>query len=321
MRVLVTGASGLIGRHVVEALRDRRHVVRALVRPASSAARKLDVDLARADLRAPEGLAGALQGVDAVVHLAASVAGDPAEQFATTVVGTENLLAAMADAGVRRLVLASSMTVYAWRRVGAVLSEDSPLEDDPEPRGEYTVTKLWQERLARRAAEAGAVDLTVLRPGAVWGPGAEWRAEAGVTLGRVHIVVTGGPRLPLTYVENCADCFATAVDSDAAPGETFNVVDSPGVNPRRFVRASGARVLVPVPFGAGLAAARLARATARRLFGPEAQLPSLLAPERFVARFKPVQVSTRKLEEVLGWTPPVSFEEALARTFDRPHQS
>jgi nucleoside-diphosphate-sugar epimerase len=314
VRVLVTGATGFIGRHVVSAFAARGHQVRALVRPAHGEAVAGATETARSDLRVRAGLEDALRDVDAVVHLAASVAGDADEQFASTVVATENLLAAMDAADVRRLVLASSMTVYAWGRVASVLSESSPLEDDPEPRGGYTVAKLWQERLARRAAGAGGLDLTVMRPGAVWGPGAHERPEAGLRMGRVFVAVTGGARLPLTYVENCADCFATALESTAASGETFNVVDSPGVAPRPYLRAVGARGVVPVPYPAGRLLGRLASVTARRAFGPNAQLPSILRPERFEARFKPVRFSTEKLERVLRWTPPIDFDEAVRRT-------
>jgi nucleoside-diphosphate-sugar epimerase len=315
VKVLVTGATGFIGRHVVDALAGRGHDVRALVRPAhgGDVPWSAPAEVARADLRVPAGLADALDGIDAVVHLAASVAGDADEQFASTVVGTENLLAAMGAAGVRRLVLASSMTVYAWSEAKEVLAESSPLEADPEARGGYTVAKLWQERLARRAAAEGAIDLTVLRPGAVWAPREEQRAEAGIPVGSVFVVITGGARLPLTHVENCADCIATAIDSPAAVGETFNVVDSAGVRPRAYLRAMGTKRLVPLPYRVGRAISGLAAVTARLLFGRDAQLPSVLRPQRFEARFRPLRFSTAKLEQVLGWTPPIRFDEAVAR--------
>src|SRR5687767_10308430 len=111
MKLLVTGAAGFLGRYVVaEALR-RGHAVRALVRGGAGSGSSTcgweddpGVELVRADLRSREGLVEACGGVEAVLHLAAAKAGDLYEQYAGTVVATENLLLAMAQAGVRRIV-------------------------------------------------------------------------------------------------------------------------------------------------------------------------------------------------------------------------
>jgi nucleoside-diphosphate-sugar epimerase len=111
MNVLVTGANGFLGRHVVSALLARGHRVRALVRPAA----RLDglgwtasVEIFRADLRSTRELSPAFEGIDALVHLAAVVSGGEDAQFAGTVTGTERLLTAMAASPCRRLLLASS---------------------------------------------------------------------------------------------------------------------------------------------------------------------------------------------------------------------
>src|SRR5687768_13362229 len=117
MKLLITGASGFLGRYTVaEALR-RGHSVRAMVRSGNDPARfgwegSPDLELVRADLRSRKGLVEALAGVDAVVHLAAAKSGDVYEQYAGTVVATENLLWAMTEARVKRLVHISSFSVY-----------------------------------------------------------------------------------------------------------------------------------------------------------------------------------------------------------------
>ena len=117
MRVLITGANGFLGRHVVAEFLRRGHAVRALVRPAA----RLDdlgwpepVEVVRADLRVSRELAAAFAGVDVLVHLAAAVTGGEDAQLAATVVGTERLLDAMARSQTGRLVLASSFSVYDW---------------------------------------------------------------------------------------------------------------------------------------------------------------------------------------------------------------
>src|SRR5687767_14569916 len=126
MRVLVTGATGYLGRRVVRAFLNEGDDVRIVAR--SSARLEPEwfegVDVVRADLCGPPLEARAFEGVDAVVHLAAALTGDEVSQFHCTVVGTERLLGAMAGSGVRRLVLASSLSVYDWKRARRKLRED-----------------------------------------------------------------------------------------------------------------------------------------------------------------------------------------------------
>src|SRR5687767_6540494 len=104
MRMLVTGAAGFLGQHVVAEALSRGHQVRAVVRPVCGVeglpwARHPDVEFARTDLRSRKGLVETLDGVDVVVHAAAAKSGDLYAQMAGTVVGTENLLWAMERGG------------------------------------------------------------------------------------------------------------------------------------------------------------------------------------------------------------------------------
>lgn len=322
MKVLVTGANGFLGRHVVAEFLRRGHTVVAMVRPAV----RLDgigwpaqVAVYRADLRTGRNLEGAFDGVDAVVHLAACVTGDEETQFASTVVGTERLLEAMARSGSRRLILASSFSVYGWSRIRGTLTEDSPLELDVYARDGYAVAKIWQERIARRAAERHGWSLTVLRPGFIWGRGHEELACLGLRVGRFYLSISPLARLPLTHVENCADCFVTATESAAAAGKIYNVVDDDTMRAwtylGRLLREQGGGIRIPVPYLAALSVSKVARTVSRLLFGPAGKLPSILVPIRFQARFKPLRYSNRKLQEELNWVPPLSFEQCLDRTY------
>lgn len=321
MKVLITGANGFLGRAVVMAFLARGHHVRALVRPAADVKELWpeDVELVRADLRSPPPLQAFFDGVDALVHLAADVTGSDEEQFEATVVGTEHLLGAMACSRTKRLVLASSFTVYDWRTAREELDERTPLATNLDERGGYTVAKVWQERVARRMSQVHGFELTVLRPDFVWGRGNEWLAGLGQSLGRLHLVVAG-THLPLSYVENCADCFVTATESPAAADQTFNVVDEERIPPWRYVaeymcRSGTSGIRIPFPYPLALGVASLAQLVAGWLFGPTAKLPSILIPARFEARFKPLRFPTGHLRQVLGWRPPYSFDEALDRTF------
>jgi dTDP-L-rhamnose 4-epimerase len=207
MRILVTGGAGFIGTHVVAALRTAGHDVTVLDLLHPAAHRTPDPTAARADVRDRDAVDAALDGVDAVVHQAAMVGmgvdlADLPEYVGCNDLGTAVLLAGMARAGVRRLVLASSMVVYgegayrcplhgptlpAARTVGDLddgrfepgcptcglwlepcdVDEDAPLR----PRSVYAATKVAQEHLALAWAIAGAGDAVALRYHNVYGPG------------------------------------------------------------------------------------------------------------------------------------------------------
>jgi 2-alkyl-3-oxoalkanoate reductase len=321
VKVLVTGATGFLGRHVVAELLRRGHEPRAVVRPGASTTRLewgSEVEIVRADLRAAGTLDGIAGDAHAVLHLAALVRGDAEEGFTTAVAGTEHLLAALRGSRVRRMVLASSVAVYDWSALRGTVSEDSPLLADPWPRGPYTVAKLWQERVAQRGAAELGLALTILRPGFIWRDGPEALAGVGQPLGRVWLIVGGGPRLPLTHVENCAHCFVTVLEDHRSAGRTYNVVDGQGASPWRFAgtyrRAAARRfVRVPLPYPVARGLALAAAASAHALFEHGGRLPSALDPPRAETRFKPVRWTSERLERDLGWRPPLSFDQAAHR--------
>src|SRR5215475_4947636 len=202
MKALVTGANGFLGRHVVAALLARGVEVRALVRQAARLDElgwPLSVEIFRADLRSSRDLPRAFEDVDVVLHLAAVVSGGEDAQFAGTVAGTERLLEAMAGSACRRLVLCSSFSVYDYSATEGILDEGSPLQQTPDvyTRGGYTIAKWWQERVTRREAEKHGCDLTVLRPGFIWGRDHGYLAALGQRIGRHHIVIG-----PLTRIQS-----------------------------------------------------------------------------------------------------------------------
>jgi len=321
MRALVTGANGFLGRHVVGALRRRGVETTAMVRPATNVDRLPwddSIRIVRADLRVERDLEALLEGVDVVVHLAASVGGDDELQFQSTVVGTERLLDAMERAGVRRLVLASSFSVYDWSKARGVLDERTPVEADLYERDGYAVAKVWQERVVRRRS---SIESVILRPGFIWGPGNEYAPGVGQRAGPLHVVVAPLGRLPLTHVVNCAEAFALATERADAPPTTLNVIDDPPPRTWTFagqiirgLRIGGVRA--PLPYVLGMLTARAGGLTSLALFGRGGKLPSILTPCRFEARFKPLRFPNDRLKEALGWAPTLDHEGALRATFD-----
>ncbi|CCD94999.1 putative UDP-glucose 4-epimerase (NAD-dependent epimerase/dehydratase) [Bradyrhizobium sp. ORS 375] len=322
MKALVTGANGFLGRHVVNALLARGIEVRAMVRPAARVEAlgwPASVDIVRADLRSARDLVDAFADVDVLIHLAAVVSGGEDAQFAGTVGGTERLLDAMAASACRRLVLCSSFSVYDYTATSDVLDESAPLQQSPDvyTRGGYTVAKWWQERLTRRYVEKDGWDLTVLRPGFIWGRGHGYLAALGQQIGRHHVVIGPLTRIPMTHVENCADVFALAAADPRARGQTLNIVDGPGERVwtylSDYMRGTGERGLrLPVPHWLASAVVRLAFVT---VFRRATKVPAILTPKKFDAMLKPLRFDNRKLRETLGWTPPLDYKQCLARTY------
>jgi nucleoside-diphosphate-sugar epimerase len=258
-----------------------------------------------------------------LIHLAAAVRGDADAQFAAAVVGSERLMAAMAESRTRRLVLASSFSVYDWSAIRGTLTEESPIEAGPDlyERDGYAIAKAWQERVVRRAADEHGWALTILRPGFIWGRGNAYLAGLGQRFGPVHLVFGLRTRLALTHVENCADLFARAAEDPRAAGQIFNVVDGDEVRTwdylGEYLRRSGTRgVRLPIPYPLAMAGVRLAQRVSKWIFRGQGRLPSLLVPCRFEARFKPLRYSNRKVRDLLGWQPPLTYQECLRRTYD-----
>jgi len=322
MKLLITGAGGFLGQRLVAALLRGGHSVRALVRQNSrfdSIGCAAAMEIFRADLSTAEDLAPAFAGVDVMVHLAAAVTGDERRMFAATVQGTERLLAAMARSSCRRIVLASTFAVYDWSSIRSLLDEDSPLETDSglHFRDAYARTKFHQEGVTRRLVAEHGWDLTVLRPGYIWGRGLPDIAPCSVPVGRLHLVIGPATRLPLTHVANCADLFAKAATDPRAIGKTFNVVDGPGEKIWTYVgdhlRLSGeGGVRVPVSFTLTSAAIKVLYAAGLKR---RERLPSLLIPRRFEARLKPLLYSNRKVHEQLGWQPPLAYSDCMRLTY------
>jgi len=328
MKLLITGSSGFVGRYVVaEALR-RGHSVRALIRPATAIADlkwtdHKNFELVRADLRSKRGLVEAVSGADAVLHLAVSQASDLYGVLAGTVVGTENLLEAMRKAKVDRIVLVSSFSVYNYikLRTRSKLNESCAVEAEPEKRDNYCLTKLMQEDLVRAAGTEYGLRFTILRPGAIFGKGHVWTSRLGIDLSdRVWIRLGAWAKLPLSYVENCAEAVVMCTEKDEAVGKTFNVVDDETPSQRLYCRQLQRYLnprphIVPVAWSLVRTIARIAWFSNRLLFKGKAKVPQVLSPASVHARFKPLRYSNQSLKEVIGWRPRYSLAEALDCSF------
>ena len=327
MKLLITGSTGFLGRYTVQEALQKGHAVRAVVRPSTDVsnfvwADEPNVEIVRADLRSQANLVEAVTGVDAVLHLAAAKAGDIYAQLGGTVVATENLLNAMQQTDVRRLVIISSFSVYEYlHRPGrGVIDEYSPLDADPEKRDEYCQTKLLQEQLARRFADQHQGKLTVLRPSVIFGPDNAWTALLGAKSANTIIRTGAHARLPLTYVENCAQTIILAAETDAAIGKTLNVIDDEMPTQKQYLgmlkkRMTNKPRIIPVAWTIMRTIARCATITNRLIFKGAAKVPGIFIPERLHARCKPMRYNNNKIKETLNWSPRYNLQQSLDRTF------
>ncbi len=327
MRALVTGAGGFLGSHLIEDLLGRGSRVQALVRPSRELPAEWEergVVRVPVDLRRPgDELAAALADSDVVFHLAATTAGNWRSMFDTTVAATQRLLNTMRETRWRgRLVHVSSFSVYGLNQVRAhsVVDETTPLEPNPGRRDDYAWTKWLQERSVRELHDEGEVEVSIVRPGVIYGPKRAFQHQLGRELGTNTLLLYGGlVTMRLSYVENTASLLAECGENPAAASEVFNAIDPRPLRQFQYARRwrdadRANRRIVPFPllalraFGAALARADAATDSA-------VSPPSFLDPYRLKPAYGDFRYDTSKPTRVLGWQPPVSREKALDLTF------
>lgn len=317
MTVLVTGATGFIGGHVVDALKRRGETPRVLARPGEPVDRlaALGVEIVRGDLADADSLATAVAGVDRVLHCAARTGPwGPVEEYRiANVRGLSALLDAALAAGVRRFVHLSSAIVVGTDP--GAMDEDAPLRPEPNP---YSASKIEGERLLQRAIREHGAPVTILRPGLLYGPrdaGSFGRFVELVERGQMVLLGSGENRIPLVYAEDVAEAVLLAGESPRAVGRTYFVVNDEPVTQGAYLREIAAALGVApsfrrVPYGlarALAAGAEWATKAARRP-GP----PPLT---RFGIRMMggDARISIRRAREELGFTPRVGLREGIRR--------
>ncbi len=166
MRLFVTGATGFVGAHVAQMAAEQGASLRLLVRPSSNRSfLPASADLVTGDLRDPDGFASALQGCDALIHVAADYrlwVPDPAEMYKANVEGTRRLLQLARAAGVPRVVYTSSVATMGFRSDGTVVDEAAPVTE-ADMIGHYKRSKWMAEQVALDAGRQGQ-DVIVLNP-------------------------------------------------------------------------------------------------------------------------------------------------------------
>lgn len=310
MRVLLTGATGFVGRAVFERLFERVDIepVVAVRKPLSEflgGAAGVQIS----DLGADTDWCSAVNVTSTVIHCAARVhvmndqASEPLAEFRqVNVKGTLNLARQAAAAGVKRFIFVSSIKVNGE---GTAQGANYKADDTPHPLDPYGISKMEAEQGLRELAAQTGLEVVIVRPVLVYGPGVKanflsmmrW-LHKGVPLpfGSIH------NRRSLVALDNLVDLIVTCIDHPAAANQTFLVSDGEDLSTSDLLRRMGAALgkparLLPVPSSLLETGALMLgkQALAQRLCGS-------------------LQVDISKTRELLGWSPPVGVDQALLRT-------
>lgn len=309
MSILLTGASGFVGKSVVKQINGRSiGPLRCVYRkPLPS---KPPGSIVVPEINGESDWERALHSVSVVIHVAARAhimkdeVADPLTEYRkVNVDGTLNLARQAADAGVRRFVFVSSIKVNGEQ---TPLNQPFSAGDAPAPEDEYGVSKYEAEEGLRELSEETGMELVIIRPPLVYGPGVKGNFASMIKLVEKGLPLPLGAihnKRSLVALDNLVDLIITCIDHPAAANQVFLAGDGQDVSTTELLRGVGRAMgkpdrLIPVPagmlmFGAGLLGKK---AVAQRLLGS-------------------LQVDISKARNLLGWEPPLSVEEGLRRCF------
>jgi nucleoside-diphosphate-sugar epimerase len=327
-RILVTGSNGFIGVRVAQILLEYGFTnLRCFVRPSSrlerlkevlrGSARERNIELVSGDLLSRDDCRTAAKRVSIIYHLAAGADKSFAGAFMNSALATRNLMDAFLEVGEpKRFVNVSSFAVYSnlGSRRGALLDETCPLENAPQERFDaYGFGKLKQEELVKQYGTKHKLPYVIVRPGAVFGPGKrELSGRVGIDTFGFFIHLGGSNRLPLTFVDNCAEAIVLAGLKPGVDGEVFNVIDDELLTSRQFLCACKKAkpfFSVRIPYFLAYGTCVLWEQYSKWSKG---QLPPAFNRRRCAAEWKRMRYSNRKLKDRLGWKPRVNMKDAMA---------
>ena len=309
MRIVLTGASGFVGRCLLNELLEAEHQVTAVLRRQADGVDPRTSVQVIDDFARSLNWGALLNGQEVVVHCAARVhvmhdtSTDPlVESRKVNVEGTLNLARQAAAAGVRRFIFISSIKVNGEDTpVGAPYLADA----QPGPADPYGISKMEAEQGLRALATETGMEVVIIRPVLVYGPGVKanflrmmrW-LHKGVPLpfGAIH------NRRSLVALDNLVDLIVTCIDHPAAANQTFLVSDGEDLSTSELLCRMGNALGKP---------ARLLPVPSRLLEAGAAMLGKQALAQRLCGS---LQVDISKTRELLNWTPPVSVDEALRKT-------
>ncbi|MCX6399789.1 MAG: NAD-dependent epimerase/dehydratase family protein [Propionibacteriales bacterium] len=312
MKVFITGGCGFIGRTLADHLRGQGIATSGMDRGPDP-----DRDVVAGDTSQAGDWQAHAQGADVVVHTAALVTNTAThdEAWQVNVLGTRRVLDAAIAGGARRFVHISSVRAFGDLGWPDMVTEDHPVRNDG---GSYVDSKIASEQVVLQAHAAGEIEVVVVRPGDVYGPGSRpW------TIQPVEMIRSGAFVLPAmgrgifspVYVDDLVAGLQLAADHPGAAGQVFTIGGGVGVtcaeffgHYHRMLGKRGPRVLpTPVAVGLGRVASLGARTVGRRT---EASAETM----HYFTRTG--TYSIEKARRVLGYSPQVDLVEGMRRTED-----
>jgi nucleoside-diphosphate-sugar epimerase len=316
-KVLVTGATGFVGRHLVSALLDRGDAVRVLVRDAGTLARlggrKVDLEVFIGDIRDPEVVGRATRDAEVVLHAAAAVGEHWTEQDfnAVNVAGTLQVLAGARAGGCRRAVLISSLHVLGIGDLDPA-TEELPCRRTYDPASN---AKIDMEQRALEAARTGGPEVVILRAGVTYGPDDPRNLPKLIEAlrdGRFRFLGSRDYVVPILHVDDLVRAMLLAAEAPGAAGRIYHITDGTRTTigefidrladlsgcprPQRMMPRVVVRSLMPL------------LALARHLH-PRFPLPIGPGPLRFLGTSRYVDI--RRARDELGYAPQIDYRAGL----------
>jgi nucleoside-diphosphate-sugar epimerase len=307
-KVLITGANGFIGNTLMRYYKTQKVPVVGIDLIGN------DDDIVQGDIANPETISHLLESCDVVVHTAALVSNSIADSdmWRVNVLATRNLIAAAEKYKVRRFVQLSSIVAYGNAAEGE-LDEDQPVHADG---GSYVLTKLASEHTVLAAQARSSLELVIIRPGDVYGPGSRpWiilPLEA-INKGQFMLPAKGEGFFRPIYIDDLVRGIALAVSTQEASGEIFNLSCEGYISTKEFFshhyqwknKRGPMVVSTKLALFAAAAATKIANLTGGVNEASTATVTQLCTKSWF---------SIAKAERILGWKPEVSFDEGIERS-------
>jgi nucleoside-diphosphate-sugar epimerase/predicted dehydrogenase len=319
-KILVTGAAGLIGRHLVRQLLKNGDRVRIFVRrqPPLEFMGDPNVEVFLGDLGDPTAVDQAVAGTEIVYHVGAAMKGSADDHHRGTVCGTQNIVNSVLRHHVQRLVYVSSLSCLyaAGSNRGMSVTEDWPIEPFPTKRGAYTQAKTEAEQIVRDAVRNRHLRAVLVRPGRVFGPGMTLLTpDVARQIGNFFVILGDGTReLPLVYVDDVVNFLVLAAENSKFDGRIFHIVDRTHITQNQLVsdytskNARKAKVIhLPVVILYGLV---LGLEVLSKVFKRAAPL-SIYRLKSALAR---MQFDCSRAEKEFGWQPLVGIVSGLQET-------
>ena len=316
MKIALTGASGYTGGHVLKRLIARGDAVKALVREASVTPelRSSGAELVTGALADAASARRLVEGCDAVLHIAAvyRTAGHPDSYYREiNVNGVRMLLEAAQNSGVRRFVHTSTVGVHGDVK-NPPAEETSPMA----PSDIYQQTKAEADAMAREFGATRGLEVAIVRPGAIYGPGETrlLKLFKSIARGRYAVVGSGRPHYHLVYIDDLVDGFLLALDRKEAAGETFIIAGPESISQddlaREIAKATGGSVW---PFHLPAWPIQRIGDVVEGICAPLGMEPPIHR-RRVDFWVKNRSFSIEKARRLLGYAPAVGVSEGIART-------